>query len=81
MFAFNILTFILIQPDFLQPGIILCIVVFSSISHSTMHSCHVISEGQESLLVKVMDSGASLSRLLAVTTLLNSLGSSFPQIK
>ena len=54
------------QPDFFQLEIILCM-VFTSISHSTLHCHHIILLGQESVLVKIVDSGASLSgHLLAV---------------
>lgn len=54
------------QPDFFQPEIISCI-IFTSISHSTLHCHHMILLGQESVLVKIVDSGAGLSgHLLAV---------------
>lgn len=54
------------QPDFFQLEIISCM-IFTSISHSTLHCLHIILSGQESVLAKIVDSGASLSdHLLAV---------------
>lgn len=67
MFSFNILTFILMQPDFLRLEDIPCIMLFNSVSHSALRYQHIILEGQGSVLVKIVDAGAHLSsHLVAV---------------